>query len=746
MPFPRPPARLAHLVPGRAELLGGSAAALVSLPVSMTYGIVAFATLGPSHVGSGIVAGIFGAIAICAIAPLAGSRSLLASGPRAAAAVVFAAVVGAALETDALQRGVPQADAVAIALMVGFAAVALAGLMQMLVGRAHLGQLARYMPAPVIAGFVNASALIVVLGQAPLLFGLSTASPLAELRENPARVLEAGTLAGFVTVLLMVLAPRVTQRVPAPLVALVGGTLFFHGLALAAGAAEGALLQPIASPLPSLPFSAVALAQLDASLLPALALLVVPAAFSMMALASLETLLSQSALDDRTGTRSDPDRELVAQGLGNLGAALVGGITGSGGLNRTLPLLDAGARRASAHLVTALCMLLLVLVAYPLVGAIPQPVVSGMILVLGISLLDRWSLGLIASLRHARQRRHRARVVDTLIIVGVVAVALVSDMMTAVGVGLLLAVIVFVTRMSRRVVRSIRHGPGIHSRRQWTSERAARLRDHAGRIAVVELDGVLFFGTAHSLEVAIDAELAAGVDWFVLDLRRLRDLDLSGARALQRISNRVSAGGALHLACVRDDGSGAMTRELGDAGLLDPERVHEDIDAALAACEDALLEELAATRVSVPARRSLRRSELLQGLDRADLRALRPVLERVGFPAGTTIFEQGDAGDSVYFVARGRADIVIDVEHGTSTIHSLRPGSVFGEMAVLDGHARAAGVRAVEPVLCYRLSVADFQALERRHPSAAMKIYTNLCRVFSRRLRAANAMIAELER
>ena len=752
---------IATALPGRGEYQGAIAAALVSLPVSMTYGIVAFSALGPEFTGTGLIAGIYGAIAVSLLAVPLGSGSLLVSGPRAAAAVVFSAVVAALLELDAVSALGAQATNVAIAG--GFATVLLAGLLQALAGRLRVGRLVHYMPAPVIAGFVNASACIILVGQLPQLLGIPDAASLRSVLAEPGLMLSVGTVAGLVTVMLMQFAGRWSRAIPAPLLALAGGVLVYHALAAlgpSTGLPAGATLEPVPVGLPQPFLTPELLTWMHPGLLQDALWILLPAAFSMMVLASFETLLSLSALDDRSGSRSNPDVELRAQGLANVGAALVGGVMSSGGLNRTVPLLEAGSRRLSVHALSALVMLGIVTLSYPLLRFVPQAVVSGMIVYLAWSLIDRWSLDLLRSLASSATRRRSSRLVDVLIIVLVVAVALHSGIMPAVGVGILLAVLFFTTTMSRSVVRSVRHGPGIHSRRRWSPERARALEEPARRIAVVELDGVLFFGNAQGLESAIDALAGSGLEYLILDFRRVPDVDTSGARALLRILQRTRRSDIeLNFSCIRrepegvpvDGGERADRLRLGgaleDAGLIDaigPERLFADTDDALAHCEDALLIRHASGAQADP---GLAEALMLRGFDRSDFRALRPRMQRVCFAPDSVLFEQGSAGDAIYLVLRGHAEIRVNGEQGSTgtVVHRLRPGSVFGEMSVLDGEPRAASVHARSALTCYCMRVADFHSLQRTHPKTALRIHGNLALVFASRLRAANALVAELE-
>jgi CRP-like cAMP-binding protein/anti-anti-sigma regulatory factor len=299
-----------------------------------------------------------------------------------------------------------------------------------------------------------------------------------------------------------------------------------------------------------------------------------------------------------------------------------------------------------------------------------------------------------------------------------------------------------------------------HSRRRWSPERAQALEEPARRILVVELDGVLFFGNAQGLESAIEAVPGTDIEHLILDFRRVPDMDTSGARALLRIHQRARRSGIeLHCSWIRGEREGApdagleraarlrLRGALEDAGLIDligPGHFFEDTDDALAHCEDALLARYAAGAGADP---SLADALMLRGFDRGDFRALRPRMQRICFAPESVVFEQGSAGDAIYLVLRGHAEIRVDGQQGGAgtVVHRLRPGSVFGEMSVLDGEPRAASVHARSTLTCYRMSVADFRSLQRTHPRTALRIHGNLALVFARRLRAANALVAELE-
>jgi hypothetical protein len=173
--------------------------------------------------------------------------------------------------------------------------------------------------------------------------------------------------------------------------------------------------------------------------------------------------------------------------------------------------------------------------------------------------------------------------------------------------------------------------------------------------------------------------------------------------------------------------------------------IFPDTDSALAACENLVLGVGERDRRDDHARKAI--VGVFRGFTGAELRDIRRRAKRISWRKGETIFAEGDTGDAIFLLSRGRADVIIRVpgsEHG-KRLDTLTPGSVFGEMAVLDNKPRAAAVVAADHAVGYRLSAAAFAALKGERPQIALKLLSNLCLIMTARMRSANRMIAELE-
>lgn len=746
----------------RRELAAALACVVASIPQTMAYGVVAMAALGPQWIGLGIIAGLLSSVVHGVVATVLGGNPSTVTGPRAATILVFGAMLGqlATLPGLAGSEGGPL-----VALGLAEAAVVAAGLLQILFAALRCGRLAGFVPYPVVAGFLNGSALLILAGQVKPLTGV----PLSALAD-PLRawhLLQPGPLAlGLVTVAIMLVAARRLRRVPPALAGLALGTLAYHGLDAfgLAGALGGTIGALPSQGLPAPGDLELILSQLSPSD-PGLLAILAPSVLSMATLSTLDALLASVALDALTLRRSDGNRELLAQGLGNVAAGLLWMLPSSGSMARAGALVRAGSRTALGPLLVALLTLAVITGLADAVAVLPRAVLAGLLIVVAIDLFDKWSVALLR--RHWRTWPRG----DLLAVAAVVVVTLVFNLMVAVAVGVLLALVIFVARMARSPIR--RHYPAtaLAARIHGDPERTALIERQGNRIAVIELEGALFFGSVAAVEEKVEELVAGGVRFVVLDLKRVKDADASGARLVERLNARLSRqDGALVLAYVererragpRGGGGGQIDVErrqhsgdrrlwrvfdqLGAVAALGADRFQPDVDRAVAWCEarlrdsladDSLLEEF---RALGPA--------ILRGIDRGGLRLLRAVMSRHVLAAGESVFRQGDPPDSVYFLASGQVEVVIDLA-GTDRklrVQTLTRGSVFGEMAVLDPKPRSASVEVRSAAVCYRLAAADFEALKGGAPKLAFRLLENIALIFAERLRATNQLLAELER
>lgn len=733
------------------EAAAGLSAALVSVPVAIGYGLFAFAPLGPQYYSYGVVAGLYSAIVMNTVALLMGARAPLLYGPRNVVAFMINALVLHLLveQHEALLAQLAPQQIVAIVLLIGL----LAGGVQLALGALRAGGAVKYVPHPVIAGFQCAAGLLLIVGQFDAVTGQHEPLRLAELSRQLAGVEVGAVLVAALTLTACLVRPRHWSRLPALAVGGTVGTFAFYLLQalipdLAGGAILGALPAGLPAPVyPGTLYWALTEPALR-ELLPSIAI----GAISIALISSLDALLGGKALASESRQAFRGNRELTRIGAGNVAGALFGAIPGAIALASSAAGQRASGRARGYCLVHLLLVLGAVVLLPDVLAMIPRAVIGGMLVAVGIGLIDRWTLQQLAGAMREGPRT-AAGVWRELSIVGLVAgVALAMNIVLAVAAGIGISVAYFIVRMSRSVIRRSYRCAFVRSRRSRPRSEAEQLVELGERIVVFELEGAIFFGTAEDLANRIVAACVRTPTFVVIDVARVSEIDLSGSRILSRVSDLlVSDGHHLLIAGLRE--GSPLDRYLDAAGTrtaISSERIFPDIDRALEWAEDGLLRAaagaatarlgLAATADAV----ELSQFELFSGLDADELTLLRAELTLTRHPRGTTVFEEGDPGDSLYLVIAGSASAWLRGRRVRLVTFSA--GTFIGEVAMIDQSPRTATVIADDDLACLVLPRTGFDRLAGQSPGTAITITANLCRELAHRLRRTNRTLVELSR
>ena len=748
----------------RYDLVAACVGALTTLPQAVAYGLIAVGPLGPDWAVFGITASVGSAILFGFASGLTESNPFLISGPAAVTAVVLASGIETALE-----RGYTPHDAVFLA----FLGLLVAGLFQMAAGVLRLGHAVSYIPLPVLSGFVNASALIVFLSALPTILGipdlrLDTLFPAGLKAIDPWAV---GV--GAITILVTLFAERRIRIVPAALVGLATGTAAYmvgnHLINLPASPLVGdidilALWHMPLLLMPDLDWAA-AWREIDIPLL---------GGASIGLLASFNTVMASSALSDRTSARLDANRDLLTHGLLNAAMGLFGFLPGSGTISRSTAMLEAGARTRAANAGTGIVFGLMLAGLAPLVAALPLWATAGMLVATAVQAVDRPTVRKIWGLLSGRIPYPRVIAGDVAVTLAVVVTALVFDLVAAVGVGVLLAAVLFVLGMGRNPVRRVYRGSRVHSKIQRSAAQTHWLEKEGHRIAVMELQGALFFGSCARLQNEARALVGDGVEYLVLDCRHLSSIDSTGSATLRALHLMFAeTGGRVFISYVEPERrqNPAGWRANGKDDLLHCRRTSvvprwiwlnleangvvyalgrgrffDDTDSALVACEERLLTRFGHAETP-DSRGVIASSALFSGLPREAILHLGRLVERHRFRNGETVFRQGTEGDRAYFLVFGRMDVLIDIP-GTARrkrVSALTEGTLFGEVGLIDRAPRSASVVATRDSTCFSIDAERFETLRAERPDLVAILLLNLSRLFATRLRTANIMISELE-
>ncbi len=267
------------------------------------------------------------------------------------------------------------------------------------------------------------------------------------------------------------------------------------------------------------------------------------------------------------------------------------------------------------------------------------------------------------------------------------------------------------------------------------------------RIAVVELQGALYFASAERLVRHVE-RIAPEIGFLILDFRRLHAVDAAAGRFLQEMVHKIQARGIeiafAEVGTPGTGGPGTVPALIGSLAEGTGIAVHLNADSALEHFEEKLLEDRREPFDST--RFSLEEIELFAGIDRAGLKLLESEIQSMQFTAGETILRKGDPGRLFFVIARGSVSVVLPTEQGPGLrIGCLGPGQFFGEMAVLEGGTRSADVVADEPVICYGLAVDRLFEMGAEHPEIVTCLLKNMAREFSSRLRRGHAVIEALQ-
>jgi MFS superfamily sulfate permease-like transporter len=527
------------------------------------------------------------------------------------------------------------------------------------------------------------------------------------------------------------------------------GTGSYFGLAaLGFGAGLGPVVGTIPPALPKPSYAAGFLAVLSDGQLRPLLPTVLIAATTLAIIASLDALLCAKTVESVTGRRISGNRVLSLLGVGNMVTACFGGIAGGLNLGSTFANHKAGGRTRLSVAVSVAVLLLTVLFLGPVIGLVPRVVIAATLAVVSLQLLDRWSLQTVRRLVSRDFVHWKAMALDFLVVLLVATVTIVYNLVAGVAVGVAVAVLFFLLRMSKSVIRRVYRGDVARSRRTRDPRLMELLSAEGRKIIVFELEGPIFFGTAEFLAAQVERARQEPTAYVVVDLKRVNELDSTGARVLQQLHGRLARDGQRLLLSHASDNHAvwSVLEDMRVAAALGGDGRFVDSDAALEWAEDQLILG-SPTGLALGDEVPLDGLMALAGLSAPEHELVRQALERRVFRRGDVVIKEGDTERSLFMISKGTASVKVRLAGAEreKRVASFSPGAVFGEVALLDQEPRSATVTADEELVCYVLDEARFRALVRDHPSIAISVLTNLGRELSRRLRKANAMISQLE-
>ncbi|MBF0340661.1 MAG: SLC26A/SulP transporter family protein [Magnetococcales bacterium] len=715
-------------VPG--DVWGGVTAMMVALPSAVAFGVTIFAVIGPEFVPFGALAGIIGTFALGIVASTLGGTDRLITAPCAPAAALLSAFALGLVQ----QETAP----LTVVLMVTVMSI-LTGAFQVMIGMLKVGNLIKYIPYTVVSGYLTGVGMTIIGSQIPKFLGVTNGAQWWKALITPASWDYRALAIGGTTALVMAFGPRLTKAVPGTILGILSGLLVYF----IAAAFDPALMTLENNHLVIGSLGSVGGGFLDSIMnrwneigdlrLSQLAKLF-GSALTLAALLSIDTLKTCVVLDQMTRSRHDSNRELVAQGVANMFSSAVGGVCGAGQMGSTLVNLVSGAQTRISGIVEGIAALIAALLLNSFISWIPVASLAGILIVVGIRMIDKEPLLFLKS---------RDTVFDFAVVAAVVVVALTVSLIGASATGVLLSILLFVREQVGGSV--VRNRYSIHefpSRRVRSEEDTQVLDQLGGRAVVYELQGSLFFGTTYQFYTALEPDLKTA-EYIILDFRRVTSMDVTAAHTLHVIQESLKERNAnLLFSDMRTSSSGRDLKEfLDQTGITTHANtlMFPGVEAAIEWVEGALLAEVGYNQNADQTPLLLHEIDVFKSHAEETLQDLTSCITERSLKAGELIYKYGQPGNEIYFVRKGCVNVQAFLSdnrlHHLSTIGR---GDFFGGLSFLDGKPRSNEALVVEDVELYVLSRESFLKIAEQHKRLAINILTALTRTLTVRLRNAD--------
>jgi sulfate permease, SulP family len=636
---------------------------------------------------------------------------------------------------------VSSADTLTTVLVAIAAATLLTGVFFLALGFFKLGGLVRYVPYPVVGGFLAGTGWLLVQGS----FGVMADFPLT-LQNLPA-LLKPDQLVLWLPGLLFALVlffglRRIHHFLALPGI-LLGAVLLFYLALLLTGTSiddaidQGLLLGTISGEVAWQPLALKNLSAANwAAILGQGGNIAITLILSLVGL-----LLNASALELAIRRDVDLNHELRVAGLANLLSGLGGGMVGYHALSLSTLSYRIGARGRLPGLVAGALVMVLLFAGSALLAFFPKPILGGLLVFLGLDFLVEWVV-------IAWKKLSRAEYAVVLLILVVIGA---TNFLIGVGVGLVAMVVLFVLNYSRiNVVHHALSGAEISSNVERCAYHRRVLESDLGRhIYILELQGFIFFGTSNALLERLRARVADAeqlpVRYILLDFRRVTGLDSSAVLSFVKGKQLAEPQG---ITLVLTHVSARLRQQFQVGGLVEDGqrvRIFPDLDHGLEWCEEQLLELGRITTLHVPV--TLRAQLADSGFARANTARLMEFLERVDAQPGEMLIRQGDEADKLYFIERGTVSVYLEVESGERVrLQTLGLGTAVGEMGLYLGARCTASAIADSAVTAYRLTREALMEMKDKEPELAATFHEFVAHLLSERLSATTRTLTAVLR
>lgn len=715
------------------DILGGSAASVLTVTFGLSYSLLIFAGPLSPYLAYGIAATFISSAVLAAIVALGSSLPFAIAAPDSSTAAVTGILAASLVERIvAANPAAPLLSPILITLGLStvLTGAALCGL-----GLTRMGRAIRYVPYPVVGGFLGATGLLILMGAIRVITDHPVEFATLTRLANGMALSELGAACAMALVLYLTWH---RSRGPFGLpIILIGGVLTAHlafwitGVSLTEARALGWTFQPPPQAAFMVPWHVDGLIHYPWFAVPDLLGNLVAVIF----VTASSTLFNTTGIEVAVHREANLERELNVTGTANMLTGVLGGYAGCISVSRSVLNFSSGGRGRLSGLSVAALSLLMLAIAPELLGFIPKFVLGGLLLYLGADQLHKWII----------ESRKRLSKLEYLSLIAIIAIIVVWGFVPGILIGIIIGCATFAFSAAR--VESIKYsfdGSEYRSSLDRSRDDQEVLLAHGGKIQGLNLQSYLFFGSANRLYQHVKQLLQERPEcrYLLFDFKLVTGVDSSAAYSFAQIKRSAADLGVelilVHLSAAAEK----VLRSsdfIGEGVVIIPE-----LDNALEWCENELISQHQGLAQEAANLRDWF-AGILDSEDDAD--ALIRRCQRIEVAAGEVIVQAGDPADSMHFILDGRVGIMIPAEDDRTTrVRSLGRYTTIGEMGLVSHAPRSATIQAEVDSVLYVLNTHQFEAIKDEDPALSHKLLTYFVSVMAERLTFANRTIAVLRR
>lgn len=715
------------------DMLGGGAASILTLTFGLSYSLLIFTGPLSPYLSYGIAATFISSAVLAAVIGLGSSLPFAIAAPDSSTAAVTGIMAASLVEhIESANLSAPLLSPVMITL--GLSTV-LTGVVLCGLGLTRMGRAIRYVPYPVVGGFLGATGLLIALGAIRVITNTPVQVATLPRFANGTTLLELGAACAMALVLYLTWH-RSRNPFGLPII-LVGGVITAHlafwisGVSLDQAHSLGWTFQPPPQAAFMLPWHTGELAQYPWFAVPDLLGNLVAVIF----VTASSTLFNTTGIEVAAHREANLERELNVTGAANILTGVLGGYTGCSSISRSMLNFSSGGRGRLSGLTASALSLLMLAIAPELLGFIPKFVLGGLLLYLGADQLHKWII----------ESRKRLSKLEYLSLVAIIVIIVAWGFVPGILIGVIIGCATFAFSAAR--VESIKYsfdGSEYRSSLDRSRDDQEVLLAHGGKIQGLNLQSYLFFGSANRLYQHVKQLLQERPEcrYLLFDFKLVTGVDSSAAYSFAQIK-RSAADLGVELILVHLPAAAEKVLRSSDF-VGEGVTIIGELDHALEWCENELISQHQGLAQEAASLRDWF-TGILDSENDADELIRR--CQRIEVEAGEVIVQAGDPADSMHFILDGRVGIMVPADDDRTTrVRSLGRYTTIGEMGLVSQTPRSATIQAEVDSVLYVLNTHQFDAIREEDPALSHKLLTYFVSIMAERLTFANRTIAVLRR